>query len=106
VLINGTFQNMEHDTENLAIPSIHWLGIHHSDLLNISASCMQPLGKLDIKKAQDLLKHPMVCVQWKQELEYMLQKGVKAEIQALASISLSYLCDEYLSEKINNRRWL
>lgn len=112
---------MAHDAENLSVPSIKWLGIHGEDLAKVSrmsirlpclcqvpTSCKQPLSGRDKKKAKELLDHPSLVTRpkWKHELEVMLREGYKAEIQALASLSLSYLCDEYLIHKTKHELWI
>jgi DNA topoisomerase VI subunit A len=93
---------MQHDTANLAIPDVKWLGMQHADLSKVSSSCLQPLTKHDITKAKQLLVRPSVISRpkWKQELEKMLETGMKAEIQALAEISLSYFTTDYLPNKL------
>lgn len=50
-----------------------------------------------MKKAKSMLSYPKIIDQpeWQKELELMLAKGKKAEIQALSTISLSYLSDTY-----------
>jgi len=95
-------KNMQHDAVNLAIPDIKWLGIHHTDLHKVSASCLQPLTKHDVSKAKQLLVRPSVLSRpkWRQELEKMLEVGKKAEIQALAEVSLSYFTTNYLPNKL------
>jgi len=40
------------------------------------------------------------------EVELMLKRGTKLEIEALASISLTFLADVYLPEKIKSKQWL
>jgi len=80
-----------------------WLGMHYDDLKDLPPACFQPLSETDIKKARSLLLRQEILdrPEWKHELEQMLEKNMKAEIQALASISLSHLSESYLPSKIN-----
>jgi hypothetical protein len=56
---------------------------------------------VDIKKAKSLLTHPAIIERpnWGRELEKMLETNTKAEIQAISSLSLSYLSDKYPKKK-------
>eukprot|EP00026_Physarum_polycephalum_P012879 Phypoly_transcript_13224.p2 GENE.Phypoly_transcript_13224~~Phypoly_transcript_13224.p2 ORF type:complete len:106 (+),score=16.13 Phypoly_transcript_13224:584-901(+) len=87
---------------DLFLPNIVWLGMHHQDLSELAKSCFLPLSEQDIKKAKSLLAHPAILERpaWGKELEKMLETNTKAEIQAVSSISLSYLSDKYLPQKI------
>jgi DNA topoisomerase VI subunit A len=40
------------------------------------------------------------------ELEAMLQKGVKIEIEALSTCSISFLSEEYIPQTIKQERYL
>lgn len=53
------FQNMSHQSDDLAVPMVRWLGVHPTDIswLGIKA---QPLTAVDISKLRNLATRPYV----------------------------------------------
>ena len=53
-------KGMGYDSENLCVPSIRWVGIHITDLVEyrIPLNCTIPLTANDIKHAKELLERP------------------------------------------------
>ncbi len=51
---------MGYDAESLSVPTIKWVGIHITDLVEyrIPISCTIPLTARDIKHAKELLERP------------------------------------------------
>ncbi|XP_045159068.2 meiotic recombination protein SPO11-like [Mercenaria mercenaria] len=98
------------ETEHLAVPCIKWLGILPSDIfrLGIPETSLIPLSKADRIKGLELLSRPYIqhYPLWRNEIENMLASGRKAEIQALDSISSSFLTDVYLPSKIRCSGWI
>lgn len=94
----------------LALPAMKWLGILPSDIdkYHIPQEALLPLTTLDVKKAQHLLKRPFVAShpQWKLEIEILLNKQKKAEIQSLDSITDFFLFDFYIQDKLQYRGWI
>ncbi|CAG8435569.1 8469_t:CDS:10 [Funneliformis caledonium] len=74
------------DNENLATPSIKWLGLRYSDRKKIPRSSLIRITTADRKKAYHLLQRDYLQVKWRVEICRMLYIGYKAEIQSL--------CDE------------
>ncbi|GAB4845990.1 hypothetical protein Ancab_024994 [Ancistrocladus abbreviatus] len=96
---------MAYDAKYLHIPEIHWLGAFTSDIEKyaIPPQCLLPLTTEDKKRTEAMLsrcylKHAEP--QWRLELELMLEKGLKFEIEALSVHSLSFLSEAYLPSKI------
>lgn len=84
---------LSHENENLIVPSIRWLGIRSSDILN-EPNCEEAKGLLklsgrDRKKAVKMLEKSAVMredggeAEWRRELQVMLMLNVKAEIEVL-----------------------
>nr|QIC49994.1 putative meiotic recombination protein SPO11 [Actinia equina] len=98
------------DACNITVPVIQWLGVLPSDIerLSIPEHVRIPLSSRDRLKCQSLLERPFMKSQpsWKQEVEIMMTKGFKAEMQALSTISTSFLTDTYVTVKIRNGRWI
>ncbi|KAK9689475.1 hypothetical protein RND81_09G061700 [Saponaria officinalis] len=95
---------MAYDAELLRIPEICWLGAFTSDSerYGIPSQCLLPLSTEDKKRTEAILSRCYLQNQlhWRLELEMMLEKGVKFEIEALSVHSLSYLSNEYLPSKL------
>ncbi|GMH25040.1 hypothetical protein Nepgr_026883 [Nepenthes gracilis] len=100
----GSMQ-MAHDAKFLRIPEICWLGAFTSDAAkyNLPSHCLLPLTAEDKKRTEAMLHRCYLQneePQWRLELEFMLEKGVKFEIEALSLHALSFLSEEYLPSKI------
>ncbi|XP_063819541.1 meiotic recombination protein SPO11 isoform X2 [Pseudophryne corroboree] len=102
--------SMSFEAHNLTVPSIAWLGLLPSDIerLNIPCQALIPLSALDQRKLLSLQKRPYVSCQplWKKELEIMTSRNMKAEIQALTSLSPNYLTRVYLPNKLQYGGWI
>ncbi|RUS88480.1 hypothetical protein EGW08_003738 [Elysia chlorotica] len=97
--------NQAYENQHLATPSIHWIGILPEDIykLHIPQSALSPLTPRDVQKCKSLKVRPY-CKDDKgliAQVDVLLENDVKAEIQCLDAISSTYLCDVYLSNKIN-----
>lgn len=113
ILLTYTFGSltMAYDAEALVTPHIHWLGVLLSDCrtFGIPAHCLLPLSTGDKQKASAILKRAYLAhyvPSWSGQVELMLQQGVKLEIEAVASVSFSFLAEVYLPSKIKNRAYL
>jgi len=61
----------------------------------------------DYKRVNDVMEYEwMQNKDWQNQLEKMLDKGVRVEQQALASQSLEFVAKEYLPHKIENQEFL
>ncbi|KAM7279028.1 hypothetical protein ACFE04_006162 [Oxalis oulophora] len=100
----GSMQ-MAYDAKFLRIPGINWLGAFPSDSekYGLPQQCLLPLTEQDKRRTEAILQRCYLqreVPQWRLELESMLQKGVKFEIEALSMQSLSFLSEEYIPAKI------
>ncbi|KAF5949571.1 hypothetical protein HYC85_011564 [Camellia sinensis] len=100
----GSMQ-MAYDAQFLRVPEIRWLGVFPSDSekYDLPQQCLLPLTAEDKSKIEAML--PRCYLQrevphWRLELELLLQRGVKFEIEALSVHSLSFLSEEYIPSKI------
>uniref|UniRef100_A0A7N0U272 DNA topoisomerase (ATP-hydrolyzing) n=1 Tax=Kalanchoe fedtschenkoi TaxID=63787 RepID=A0A7N0U272_KALFE len=103
----GSMQ-MAYDAQFLRVPEIQWLGVFptESEKYNIPTQCLLPLTADDAKRTENLLRRCYLqreVPMWRTELEVMLQRGVKFEIEALSVHSISFLSDKYLPSKIRGR---
>lgn len=96
------------DANNLALPFMHWIGIHPSDItrLQLGEDSLIPLTNRDESKLRDMLLRPYVSGVLSEEINQMLSMRVKAEIQALNRISSSYLGQVFIPRKIKHGKWI
>ncbi|XP_062081261.1 meiotic recombination protein SPO11-1-like [Humulus lupulus] len=106
----GSMQ-MAYDAKNLRVPEIKWLGVFpsDSDKYCIPNQCFLPLTAEDKRKTEAMLHRCYLrreVPQWRLELEVMLQRGVKFEIEALSVRALSFLSEEYIPSKIQGEFYI
>ncbi|KAK0601296.1 hypothetical protein LWI29_022900 [Acer saccharum] len=100
----GSMQ-MAYDAKFLRVPEICWLGAFPSDIekYDLPQQCLLPLTAEDMKRTEAMLLRCYLqreVPQWRSELELMLQRGVKFELEALSVRSLSFLTEVYIPSKI------
>ncbi|TYG82597.1 hypothetical protein ES288_D01G102200v1 [Gossypium darwinii] len=100
----GSMQ-MAYDAKFLRVPQIQWLGAFPSDSENydLPKQCLLPLTIEDKRKTEAMLQRCYLHQEvpdWRSELELMLQRGTKFEIEALSVHSLSFLSEVYIPGKI------
>ncbi|KAK9268904.1 hypothetical protein L1049_000669 [Liquidambar formosana] len=96
---------MAYDAKFLRVPEIRWLGAFPSDSENygLPNQCLLPLTADDLRRTEAMLHRCYLQREephWRLELELMLQRGVKFEIEALSVNSISFLSKEYIPSKI------
>ncbi|XP_068669475.1 meiotic recombination protein SPO11-1 [Aristolochia californica] len=106
----GSMQ-MAYDTELLRVDELRWLGVFPSDCTkyNLPDRCLLALTPEDQKKTESMLLRCYLhreARQWRAELEYMLQRGLKFEIEALSVSSISFLSDVYIPSKIHDEAYI
>lgn len=90
---------MSHNSENLAVPSMIWLGIFPSEIDSLDITTI-PMNERDEKKVTDMMKRPYLNPLLKSELQILLNRKVKAEIEGIYHFSINYLINEYIPNKI------
>jgi len=109
VYMSGS-KSMSYDSANLTTPDIKWLGVRPSDLdkYNIPEQCRLPMSEYDIKTGKELLEEDFIRKSeiWVEELELMVKRKEKAEIQALSNFGFQYLTEEYLPRKLAEGDWV
>ena len=94
--------NAAHLNEYFCVPQARFLGVTPSDIEDYNLPT-HPLTETDIKRAKDALKNdPFVLHHkpWQRALLRLIQMGVRAEQQALATHGLNYVMEKYLPEKL------
>ncbi|XP_020534596.1 meiotic recombination protein SPO11-1 isoform X2 [Jatropha curcas] len=98
-------KQMAYDVKFLRVPEIRWLGAFPSDseAYSLPQHCLLPLTAEDKRRTESMLLRCYLqreVPQWRLQLEKMLQRGVKFEIEALSVHSLSFLSEQYIPSKI------
>ena len=103
VYVSGS-KNMSYDSASLTTADIHWLGVRPSDLerYNIPQQCRLPMSEHDVATGRQMLQEDFIQKNpaWLAELQTMVERREKAEIQALSSFGFQYLSKVFLPRKI------
>jgi len=103
-------KRLSYETPFLATPNIHLLGVLARDLdeYKIPEKCRLKMDAQDIKRAKEMLGEEFIINNkpWKEDLELMLARKEKAEIQALSTHGFKYLTDDYLPSKFSTGDWI
>jgi len=63
--------------------------------------------EVDIKRAKEMMKYDWFQHKaWQKELKLMVERKVKAELEALSGRGLKFMTEVYLPEKIKKKKFL
>ncbi|MBD3155226.1 MAG: DNA topoisomerase IV subunit A [Candidatus Aenigmarchaeota archaeon] len=99
---------LAHASDKLATPSAKFIGLTITDIMEykLEKSIIRANDR-DIKRAKEMLDYPWFQEkEWRRELKLMIDKRIKAEIEALSSRGLKFLTDTYLPEKLDKKEFL
>lgn len=100
--------SLAHVSDRIATPEAKFIGLTISDIIEYDLKkCTIKAKEIDIKRAKELLeyswfKNPM----WQKEINLMIEKGIKAEIEALSHRGLKFMSEEYLPAKLKKKEFL
>lgn len=101
--------SLAHVSDRIATPSAKFIGLTISDIYeyNLQKATIKA-RELDIKRAKELLEYEWFKKnpRWVKEINLMIEKGVKAEIEALSHRGLKFMSEEYLPDKLKNKDFL
>ncbi|MBI5229200.1 DNA topoisomerase IV subunit A [Candidatus Micrarchaeota archaeon] len=99
---------LAHVSDRLGCPKMHFLGLSISDIERYDLRNVTIKAKeVDIKRGQELLTYEWFKMkEWQTEIKKFLEKGYKAEIQALTSKHLRFISQNYIPEKIKGKDFL
>ncbi|MBI2173195.1 MAG: DNA topoisomerase IV subunit A [Candidatus Aenigmarchaeota archaeon] len=101
--------SLAHVSDRISTPEAKFIGLTPSDIFDYNLKkCTIKLKEVDIKRAKELLEYEWFKKnpKWQKEINLMLEKGVKAEIEALSHRGLKFMSEEYLPDKLKNRDFL
>jgi len=100
--------NAAHINRFFCVPKAQYLGVTPQDIKDFELEdATHPLQQVDIKRAKDALKNDPFFKShkpWVQAIDQLLKMGVRAEQQALAKWGLNFVIDEYLPQKLENKK--
>ncbi|NVM55204.1 MAG: hypothetical protein HWN66_15975, partial [Candidatus Helarchaeota archaeon] len=109
VYLRGS-KRLGYESPFLATPNLNLIGVLSRDLdqYNIPDNCRLKMSVADRKRTEEMLKEPFVQknLNWVEDLELMLQKKKKAEIQAFSSHGFDFITDIYLPTKLSTGDWI
>ena len=100
--------SLAHVSDRIATPEAKFVGLTISDIFEYDLKkCTIKAKEIDIKRAKELLdyewfKNP----KWQKEINLMIEKGIKAEIEALSHRGLKFMSETYLPSKLKKKDFL
>lgn len=95
-----------YDNFNVAVPTLHWIGIWISQLkaFGIPQECFRTFKDKDHSKLDYLLndKSMKLSEGWLEKVKEMKESGLKASFEDLKYLGVSFFADELLPQLINN----
>jgi DNA topoisomerase-6 subunit A len=107
-VIKSGSMNLAHVSDRISTPDAKFIGLTISDIFKFDLKkCIIKAKEVDIKRAKELLEYDWFKKpKWQKELNLMIEKGIKAEIEALSNRGLRFMSKEYLPQKIKEKDFL
>ena len=109
VLKQGSI-NLAFESTRMAIPDAKYIGLRSKDFerCQLSNSVKIQLGETDIKRAKQIAEYPWFADKkpWQKEIDQMLSNGFKMEVESLISKDISYVTEQYVPARLEDRDWL
>src|SRR3954469_11639497 len=109
VLKQGSI-NLAFESKRMAIPAGRYLGLRSSDYerCDLSPSVQIKLNEQDIKRANQIKTYPWFENKkpWQKEIDKLIQNGFKLEVEALISKDISYVTEEYVPQRLEEKEFL
>ncbi|MCX6815478.1 MAG: DNA topoisomerase IV subunit A, partial [Candidatus Aenigmarchaeota archaeon] len=100
--------SLAHVSDRIATPEAKFLGLTVSDIFEYDLKKATIKAKeVDIKRAKELLQYEWFKKpRWQKEINLLIEKGIKAEIEALSHRGLKFMSETYLPDKIKKGDFL
>ncbi|MEX0794146.1 MAG: DNA topoisomerase IV subunit A [Pirellulaceae bacterium] len=102
--------NLAYESKRMAVPEAKFLGLRSIDYerCNLTPSVQIGLNDTDRKRAKQIASYPWFEHKkpWQKEIKQMLDNGFKLEVEALISQGVSYVTEEYVPARLEERSWL
>lgn len=100
--------SLAHVSDRLGTPNAKFLGLTLSDVDKFDLKNFTiKAEEVDVKRAEEMLKYEWFqAPEWQKELKMMIQRKIKAELEALSGKGLKFVTEVYLPQKIKNKEFL
>ena len=102
--------NLAYESKRMAIPAARYMGMRSKDYerCGLSSSVTIGLNDNDVKRAKQIAGYPWFANKkaWQKEIALMLQNGFKLEVEALINKGISYVTQEYVPARLDDRDFL
>ena len=106
-VIKAGSMSLAHISDRIATPDAKFIGLSISDIFEYDLKkCIIKAKEVDIKRAKELQQYDWFKKpRWQKEINLMIEKGIKAEIEALSHRGLKFMSEEYLPQKLKNKEF-
>ena len=98
------------ESQRLAIPDARFLGLRSEDYerCELSDDVQIALNQRDITRAKQIMNYPWFKDKrvWQREIRQMLDHGFKMEVESLITKDISYVTEEYVPRRLQERSWI
>jgi DNA topoisomerase VI subunit A len=102
--------NLAFESVRMAIPKARFIGMSSFDAerFGISGAVAIAMKDEDTRRAKEIMAYPWFKnkKEWQKEIQHMLSRGVKLELEALSNKDFSFITETYLPQKMKKRMWL
>lgn len=102
--------NLAYESQRMAIPNARFMGLRSKDYerCGLSESVQIALSDTDRKRARQIAAYPWFENKkpWQKEIDMMISNGFKLEVEALISLDISYVTEEYVPTRLQDRDFL
>ena len=108
VLKQGSI-NLAYESMRMAVPNVRFLGMSSLDYkkFNLTPSVQIKLNDEDIKRAAQMKAYPWFKdKKWQREIDELLHNKFKMEVDGFLTKSVTFIADEYIPKKLQDRDWL
>ena len=102
--------NLAYESQRMAIPNARFMGLRSKDFdrCGLSPSVQIALSDSDRKRAKQIAAYPWFENKkpWQKEIDMMISNGFKLEVEALISLDISYVTEEYVPSRLQDRDFL
>ena len=102
--------NLAFESQRMAVPDARYIGLRSKDFkrCDLSPGVQIALNDNDRKRAKQIAKYPWFAKKrdWQKEIDLMIKNDFKLEVEALISKDISYVTEEYVPERLEDRDFL
>jgi DNA topoisomerase VI subunit A len=104
--------NLAYESVRMAVPQARFVGLSSFDQekYDLPDNVTMKLKDEDERRAKQMLAYPWFQrKEWQRELQYMLKRGKKLELEALSNKRISFITEEYMPRKLKEgegKGWL